>query len=157
MTRLVIVNGQPAVEILPTPRPRIIVTQTPGVGPPGPPGSAGANVTATAGLAISSGRLITVTAGTAVYFDADDPAILGRVTGISLTSATIGNPVTIATGGPVTVAGWGLTPGSPYFAGPNGTVTPFGGVAPGAAVVHVGHTISTDTLILAVTQHVERT
>jgi hypothetical protein len=37
---ITLVNGQPPVTITPTARPVIVVTQTPGVGPPGSAGSA---------------------------------------------------------------------------------------------------------------------
>jgi hypothetical protein len=96
---------------------RKMLLAMPGV--PGPAGDPGARSKYAAAQATSSGRLMTALSNQAVYFDPEsnyEPA------GIALNAAVQGDEVTVVLAGPVEVAGWGLTPGAAYYAGPNGTI-----------------------------------
>jgi hypothetical protein len=85
----------------------------------GETGSVGGQESYAAAQAISAGRVVTVVSNIADYFDTSgnlEPA------GIAKNAAAQGDTVQVALNGPVTMAGWGLTPGAVYYAGANGTL-----------------------------------
>ena len=69
-----------------------------------PPGSAANFETYPAGENLSSGRVVIIDGGDAFYFQPATLAHYGRVFGITKTSATIGNDVTIQRDGAITDA-----------------------------------------------------
>lgn len=87
----------------------------------GPPGSGSASAeTYTASTAISSGRIVRAISNAVSYFDPTND--VAEPTGISKTAAAQGDVVEVILSGPVVIPGWGLTPGSVYYAGENGTL-----------------------------------
>jgi len=79
---------------------------TGGVGPQGPQGPAGppggSTVDYTAGENLSAGRVIMIEGGLAFYFQQSDPTHAGRAVGITTTSATTGNTVSVQKLGDIT-------------------------------------------------------
>ncbi len=74
-------------------------------GPQGPAGPAGGStVTYPAGETLSAGRVVIIDGGGAFYFQPSDLTHSGRAFGITITSATVGNNVTIQTIGEATDA-----------------------------------------------------
>ncbi len=74
-------------------------------GGPGPAGPAGGSaVTVTAGETMSAGRVVIMEANEAFYFQPSDSSHSGRAFGITLTSATAGNTVTVQIAGEATDA-----------------------------------------------------
>jgi hypothetical protein len=66
-------------------------------------------------LPIAAGRLVAFTDTGTVQ-----PGIVAIAHGIAVTAGNIGDTITVQLTGKVTVAGWGLTPGSVYFNNPTG-------------------------------------
>ncbi len=95
-----------------------------GSGPPGPPGPAGGStVTYPAGENLSSGRVVIIDGGEAYYFQPADATHAGRAFGITTSSATSGNNVTIQIAGEITDAGISVTADLPAWVGTNGQIT----------------------------------
>lgn len=78
-------------------QPRYTLTLAQGTqGPPGPAGPAGGStVVYPAGETLSAGRVVVIDGGEAFYFQPSNLAHSGRAFGITITSATAGNNVTI--------------------------------------------------------------
>ena len=65
-------------------------------GPPGPAGlPGGSSVTYPAGENLSAGRVVIIDGGEAYYFQPSDPTHSGRAFGITASSATAGNNVSV--------------------------------------------------------------
>jgi hypothetical protein len=102
----------------------VVVVSNEGLqGPPGPAGDAAESKTMQAGENISSGIALIVSNSKAYKFNPNDPAHLGRVVGVSKTSALAGETVTIQTGGEATDAGYFFDSEKPCFVGPDGQIT----------------------------------
>lgn len=118
-----------------------------GTGPQGPPGPAGGtSVTYTAGENLSSGRAVIIDNGEAFYFQPSDPAHVGRVMGLTVTSASTGNDVDIQLSGTVTDAAFTFTPDLPVFARADGEL--FNTPGTSGTAQYIGVAVSADTLIL---------
>ena len=87
------------------------------------PGAASNLETFTAGENINAGRLVVIESGAAWYFQISDPAHAGRAFGISKSSATTGNTVTIQPSGIVTDAGFSSLSQTPVWAIANGQLS----------------------------------
>ena len=91
-----------------------------------------------AGVALSGDRaVIADSAGQAIYADGANPSHIGRVIGITVTSAASGANVAIAPSGELTETSWNWTPGA-VFVGANGVLTqapPASGFTQAIAVV----------------------
>jgi hypothetical protein len=117
-------------------------------GATGPSGSGGAqSITATAGSALSSGRLVRILDGEANYYT---PGESEEPNGVTITAASLGAEVTVVVVGPAEVAGWGLTPGALYYANENGTITD-SPPATGRAQ-QIGVALDSDTLTVNIQQ-----
>jgi len=111
-------------------------------------GNIGGQETYSAAQPISGGRVVTVISNTADYFDPEgeyEPA------GIAKNAAAQGDTLTVALNGPVVIAGWGLTPGSTYYAGPNGTLISDATQAVGRVQI-IGVAEDANTLIVNIQQ-----
>lgn len=94
-----------------------------GSGPPGPPGPAGGStVTYAAGQNMSSGRVVIVDGEEAFYFQNTDLTHHSRAFGITTTSATAGNNVTIQVSGLVSDAAFGFAADTPLWVGADGEI-----------------------------------
>lgn len=94
-----------------------------GSGPPGPPGPAGGStVTYEAGETMSAGRVVVVDDLAAWYFQNTDATHIGRAFGITTTSATAGNNVTIQVSGLVTDAAFTFTADTSLWVGADGEI-----------------------------------
>lgn len=101
----------------------VINVQMLGSGPPGPPGPAGGStVTYPAGENLSSGRVVIIDGGDAFYFQNTDAAHAGRAVGITTTSATTGNTVTIQVSGIVQDAAFGFAADNDLWIGADGEI-----------------------------------
>lgn len=98
-----------------------------------------------AGGAVTAFRVLMATAtGKALHFDPTTESNYGKVIGIGLNAAALDGAVEIALDGIVVNPGWGLTAGTVYYAGADGTLTatvPVSGIA-----MYVGVALDTDTL-----------
>lgn len=75
---------------------------TGGVGPQGPPGPPGGSVVVVeAGENLSTGRVVIMDGGVAMYFQPSDISHAGRAYGVTASSATAGNDVDVQTLGEV--------------------------------------------------------
>lgn len=115
------------------------------LGTQGQQGDKGNIETITAGGNISSGNVVYVSSGLAYRFDASDSNLQNKIYGIAKTAATIGNTLEVYTFGVATVAGWGLTPDTLYYAGLNGSTqtTPYTVLSE-----FVGVSITSDSLLI---------
>jgi len=78
---------------------------TGGMGPQGPPGPPGGSVVVVeAGQNLSSGRVVIMDGGVAMYFQPSDVSHAGRAYGVTTSSALIGNDVNVQVLGDVTDA-----------------------------------------------------
>lgn len=94
-----------------------------GIGPPGPEGPpGGSTVTYPAGENLSSGRVVIIDGGEAFYFQNTNAAHAGRAFGITRTSATTGNDVTIQVTGIVNDAAFTFTPDNELWIGADGEI-----------------------------------
>lgn len=90
-------------------------------GPPGPPGPAGGSVVIyEAGQNLSAGRVVIIESGLAVYFQPADPTHAGRAIGITTTSATTGNDVSVQQLGSVTDASFSTYSNKMVWVGDDG-------------------------------------
>lgn len=122
-------------------------------GLPGAPGSAAGAPQYTAGMTISALKPIVIIAGLAYHADNTDPAHIGRVVGVSTTSANAGSLVTVATEGrPVSDASWNWTSDTLFVgAGSLRQTPPTTGVLQKIAVV-----TSSDSILVLVGEPTER-
>jgi len=84
--------------------------------------------------------------GGIIYADQSDGLLAGAAFGITTTSATTGNQVTIQTSGELIDSGWSWTPG-PIWLGTNGTLTQVEPVAPNA-LVQVARAVTATKIII---------
>lgn len=85
-------------------------------GPQGVPGPAGGSVvTYPAGETLSAGRVVIIDGGEAFYFQPSDPTHSGRAFGITTTSATAGNSVSIQAIGEATDASFAAFADVPLY------------------------------------------
>lgn len=87
------------------------------------PGAASNLETYPAGENLSAGRLVIIDAGQAFYFQVSDPDHAGRAFGITRSSATTGNNVTIQPSGIVTDAAYASLTETTVWAIANGQVS----------------------------------
>lgn len=85
-----------------------------------PPGSAADFEIYPAGENLSSGRAVVINAGEAFYFQPADPTHYGRAFGITKTSATTGNDVTIQKDGVITDAAFNSFSDEVLYVGTDG-------------------------------------
>lgn len=101
----------------------VINVQMLGSGPPGPAGPAGGStITYSAGQNLSTGRVVIIDDLEAFYFQNTDSAHIGRAIGITTTSATTGNNVTIQVSGVVQDAAFGFTADRTVWVGADGEI-----------------------------------
>jgi len=123
-------------------------------GPQGAPGSSGSSdFSVIAGQAVSAGRLVTVTAAGAFYFDGTDLAEYGKLVGITKNAAALGDTVNVAVSGEVTLVGAGYTPGARFWAGVNGTLLTTPPVT--GMIIPVGYAIDADNINIQITSYLE--
>jgi hypothetical protein len=92
-------------------------------GPPGPPGPPGGQVvTYPAGETLSAGRVVIIDDGEAFYFQPSISAHAGRAFGVTTTSATAGNTVSVQLTGEATDAGFASLPDTPLWVGDDGEI-----------------------------------
>ena len=82
-----------------------------------------AGITETAGENLSGHQAVILDASDAFRADASDVTHLGRVIGLTVTSASIGASVTIATSGRVPEPSWSWTPDFPIYVAMSGALT----------------------------------
>lgn len=87
------------------------------------PGASSNYETCTAGEDINAGRVVVIDSGEAFYFHNTDPAQAGRVFGITKSSATAGNDLSVQPYGVVTDAGFSSLSEGPVWAVANGQVS----------------------------------
>jgi len=87
-----------------------------------PPGASANLKSYTAGQNLSSGRVVVVDGLEAWYFQNTDSTHHGRAFGITVTSATSGNSVTIQVAGLVSDAAFGFTADKPVWVGADGEI-----------------------------------
>jgi hypothetical protein len=120
-----------------------------------------ANVKAAANATTRSGQAgASITAGQLVYLDGttgtynlSDADLTGakQVTGVALNGASSGQPLTVQTGGDISI-GATLTPGATYYlSGTAGGIAPLADLSTGEEVVLVGIAKSTSVLALKIT------
>lgn len=99
---------------------KVVVPGTQGT--PGPPGADGGapELAGLAGENLSAGRAVIQSAGAFYYFQPANPVHIGRVIGITKTSAVAGQNITVQTGGVATDASFTFPPDVPVFAGLDG-------------------------------------
>lgn len=104
-----------------------------GSGPPGPAGPAGGStVTYQAGENLSSGRVVVIDGGQAIYFQPSDPTHAGRAFGVTTSSALSGNNVTIQIAGEITDGGISATADAAAWVTTNGQIS---GTAPASGLL----------------------
>lgn len=108
---------------------------------------------ATAGMDMSSGRVVVIKDDVAIYFNPNDLSMYGLVTGITKTSCLTGQSIGIKLNGIFYESGLGLTPNAIYYAGINGAlITNPTGLK---LVQPVGSSISTETLNININSPIE--
>lgn len=102
-----------------------------------------------AGATIAQGKTLYLDAADSKYklADCDSATVAARSTvAIALNAASDGQPLTVLTGGPVTI-GATLTPGTAYYQSPNpGGICPLADVLTGDTVTLIGIAISATVL-----------
>jgi hypothetical protein len=94
-----------------------------GTGPTGPAGPAGGSfVTYPAGENLSSGRGVIIDGGEAFYYQPSDDTHVGRLFGITITSATAGNDVDVQISGEITDAAFSFAADSVLWVGADGEI-----------------------------------
>lgn len=121
-------------------------------GPTGP--ASGAVVTYPAGQNLSSGRVVIIEGGEAVYFQPSDNTHAGRAFGVTTTSALTGADVDIQTAGVATDAAFAFTADSTLFSSANGLVVDT--MPGGGTVQQVGTSISADTMLISIQSSITR-
>jgi hypothetical protein len=104
-------------------------------------------------LAITAGVAVTVsTVGGSSVRPAVSNTAGQQAVGLAVAGASPGFACTVQTAGPLTLSGWGLTPGADYFLQPFsfGGITTMVPTAGGQYVQKVGRAISADTLLIEI-------
>lgn len=116
-------------------------------------GGADLDLTAEAGSALSSGRVVTVLNGIATYFDPNNDDMYGLAVGLTKTSANIGDQVGIKSFGKFYESGLNLTAGQLYFAGVNGTLV----LSPLNLVINqpIGMALDEDSILINIQNSIE--
>lgn len=117
-------------------------------GAAGPPGADGAapEITAVAAENLSAGRAVIMAGGQIAYFQPSEPSHLGRVIGITKTSALSGANVTVQTGGIATDASFTFDADTPIFIGDDGELQT---APPSTGIVHnIGVALSGTQILL---------
>lgn len=120
-------------------------------GPQGLPGDG--KITVIAAASLSAGRLVTVDENGATYFDPSDVSLYGKAVGITKHAAVATAQIDIVAAGKVELVGAGYTPGSKFWAGPNGTLVSTAPVS--GLIVPVGYAIDADTLFVQIESYLE--
>lgn len=115
-------------------------------GPPGPPGpSGGSTLQRTAGATLSALVVVYEDDDEVFALDKGDDAHIDQLLGLTVTAASIGNPINVQRTGAVDNSGWSWTPGRVYLgAGGALTQTP----ATGGNDVLIGRAVSATRLLL---------
>lgn len=151
-----VVVATPVVIVTQSRRAPAVVVGTGGQGPGGPPGepgpAGGSSVQRTAGETISALRLVYELNDQVFYLDAADGEHVDLVCGVTLTSATTGQPINVQSSGPMDDSAWSWAPG-PVWLGADGLLTQ----APPEAgyLLYVGRAVSSTRLIINIDQPVE--
>jgi hypothetical protein len=87
------------------------------------PGAASNLETYPAGENVNAGRLVIIDGGEAFYFQTSDPTHAGRAFGITRSSATTGNTLTVQPSGIVTDAGFSALTETTVWATANGQLS----------------------------------
>lgn len=96
--------------------------------------------------AVNGGRVVTIENGKIVYWQPDSPLL---PIGISITSASANSSITVISSGKATMAGWGLTANTTYYATANGVLS----TNPAASRYQlIGTTITSETIVLNIQQ-----
>ena len=118
------------------------------MGPQGPAGPAGGSVVEyPAGENLSAGRVVIIEAGEAWYFQPGTTAHGGRAFGITKTSATAGNDVTIQLEGTITDAAFSAFLDEALYVGTDGelqTTWPGAGLIQKAGISEGGNKVKID-------------
>ena len=101
-----------------------------------PPGTSAGLETRQAGENLSSGRVVIIEGNAAFYFQNTNIAHKGRAYGITKTSATAGNDVTIQIYGVVSDAAFSFTPDTTLWVGEDGEI--FSAIPAGVLVQKAG-------------------
>jgi hypothetical protein len=119
------------------------------------PGTGASTQTGIAGAAITAGQLVYFDSASRTYKLADcnsATAAARAPSGVALDNAAIGQPITVAPSGPVTI-GAALTPGLGYYLSPNpGGICPVADLVTGCFPVFLGFAISATVLNLSMVQ-----
>lgn len=115
-------------------------------GPPGPPGpSGGSTLQRTAGATHSALVVVYEEDGEVFVLDKDDDAHIDQLIGLTVTAASIGNPINVQRTGAVDNSGWAWTPGRVYL-GAGGALTQI--PATDGNDVLIGRAVSATRLLL---------
>ena len=87
------------------------------------PGASANLETWPAGENLSSGKIVIISSGEAIYFQPANATHAGRAYGVTKTSATAGNDVTIQVSGKISDPSFAFTAESGLYAAANGTIT----------------------------------
>lgn len=120
-------------------------------GPQGIPGDG--KITVTAATPLSAGRLVTVDDTGATYYDPSDLSLYGKAVGITKHAAAAAGMIDVVAAGKVDLVGAGYTPGTKFWAGPNGTLVSTAPVT--GLIVPVGYAIDADTLFVQIESYLE--
>lgn len=115
------------------------------VGEKGDPGE-GTVLTATAGEALSGGRVVYIDSGKAFYYDPSTAALAGKVVGLTKHAADADESIFITTAGKFYHSGLGLTPDQLYYIGPNGSLTT--SVSGLLVIQKIGVAIDTNNIVI---------
>lgn len=108
------------------------------------PGTSANLTTYPAGENLSAGKIVIIEGGEAIYFQPANATHAGRVYGITKTSATVGNNVTIQIAGAVSDPSFAFVAESGLYAAANGAITETKPINP--IIQHVGFAVDAGTM-----------
>lgn len=108
------------------------------------PGSAANLKVYPAGENLSAGKIVVIEGGEAIYFQPANATHAGRAYGVTKTSATTGNNVTIQIAGEVSDPAFAFVAESGLYAAANGTITETKPITP--IIQHVGFVVDAGTM-----------
>ena len=111
---------------------------------PEPPGAAGNLEVWEAGENLSAGKIVIIDGGEAVYFQPANATHAGRAYGVTKTSATAGNDVTIQIAGQVSDPAFAFVAESGLYAAANGSITETKPLTP--LIQYVGFAVDAGTM-----------